>query len=188
MTPDTADGSTNEWLRRLKWALSSIPVQERDEIVSEAAAHISEALDAGTSAKEILADFGSADLYARHFIDERDAAAALGTGHTTHLFMFVARRIHRSLIALFGFALVVCIAGAGISALVAAVWKLFEPGHVGLWAGSSFAFLGYIDDPSTAQDLLGNWLFPISIFVAVCAWLLCSLVLTRVLRMFARAG
>jgi uncharacterized membrane protein len=68
-----------EWLRRLKWSLASMPSPEREDIVEETRAHLHEAIAGGQSAAAVLGGFGAPEDYARQFVDEMDVSHALGS-------------------------------------------------------------------------------------------------------------
>lgn len=182
----TNDRAAAEWLRRLNWALAAMPPPDREDIVAEARAHIEEAAAEGRATTEVLAGFGAPDAYARRFLEEMELSAALGSGRVGRLFVAVARRVHQSLIAFAAFVVVLCVAGLAGGAALAAVWKLFDPVHVGLWLSPRFFFIGQIDDPSTGRELLGLWLYPFTCVVLVLAWIICRFVLVRTLRMLSR--
>src|SRR5215475_3417190 len=63
MSTDPSD--VQEWLRRLKWSLASMPSPERDDILAEARAHIDEALASGKTPAQALSGFGPPEEYAR---------------------------------------------------------------------------------------------------------------------------
>ena len=182
----TKDRAVSDWLRRLSWALAAMPSPDREDIVAEARAHIDEAEAAGRATAEVLAGFGSPDAYARRFMEEMELSAALGSGRVTPLFVALARRVHHSLIAFGAFVIVLCVVAFAAGAALAAVWKLVDPQHVGLWLGSNFFFIGQIDDPSTGRELLGLWLYPFAAVTLVLAWIICRFVLVRTLRMLSR--
>ena len=175
------------YLRRLKWSLAEVPETERAEIIAETRAHIRERLDKGFALKEILTDFGLAEDYARGFLDERQLVGALGTQRSTDLAGAVARRAHRSLVA---FAALTALILLSMSALVMAaltIMKLIDPTHVGLWISEKQKFLGIIDNPSLAREVLGNWVYPLAAAVIAFGWLAGRGVLSIAVRTLAQA-
>lgn len=186
MNSDSAE--IGMWLRRLKWSLASLPSAERDDIVEETRSHLREVVAAGRAPSEALMAFGAPEDYGRRFIDEMNIVAALGSQDTRALLYVVARQVNRSLIAALA---VICIAGLVLLALIAIsmlALKLFDPVHVGLWRGANQFFIGKIDNPANATELLGFWLYPLCTGVLASIWLIGRLTLLFVVRRLARAG
>ncbi len=50
--------------------------------------------------------------------------------------------------------------------------KLSHPETAGLWVGPRHFFIGTIDDPSLAREVLGFWIFPAAVVAWVLAWVL----------------
>lgn len=176
-----------EWLRRLKWALTAIPEPERDDILEETRAHLNEAIGSGKAPAEALAGFGLAEDYAHGFVQEMELAGALGSRRTGEMLSVVGRRVsHNGIAAVAGFLLLMLGAGAFVAALML-VLKLSDPAHTGLWRGPHAFFIGRIDDPSTANDLLGYWLYPAAVATVAISWLVSRFVLLWALRSITRA-
>jgi len=175
-----------DWLRRLKWSLASIPSPEREDIYDETRAHLQEAVAGGQTAAAVLAGFGSPEDYARQFVDEMDVSRALGSGRASAMLATVSRRMHRSFVAAIAFGVLLLLGlfalGVGFTAAV----KIVDPEHAGLWMGRAGFFIGTIDDPSTARELLGYGLFPLAALLFVLTWLIGRLILTRTLRHLAQ--
>ena len=72
-------------------------------------------------------------------------------------------------------------------AVTVAVMEIQDPVHAGLWWGSTVRFVGTIDDPAMARDLLGPWLIPAAVAVLGAAWVLGRLILLAAVRTLARA-
>jgi len=182
------DPMVADWLRRLKWALSAMSEADRDDIVAEAQAHLDERLAAGQPPAEALAGFGPAEAYARPFLDEMELTAALGSQRSGDLLGAVARRIHRSLVAAGAAVVLLALALVAFTAVSAVVMKLRDPLHAGLWIGPGQPFIGTIDDPTQAREMLGLWLYPLAAASLAAAWLLGRLVLLWAVRRLARTG
>jgi uncharacterized membrane protein len=174
------------WLRRLHWALQPMPSPARDEILAETRAHLTERLEGGADPFELLESFGPPDAYARHFLDEMELAHALGEQKSADLLAVIGRRVHRSLIAAFAFAVVVALAGLSLAALATLFYEITDPVHSGLWRGSNQFFIGVIDDPGSARDLLGPLIWPAAIAVIALSWVLGRTVLLAAARCLAR--
>jgi hypothetical protein len=183
-------GPTNKpvetWLRRLHWALQPMPSPEREEIVAETRAHLSERLDDGADPVELLEGFGPPDVYARRFIDEMELAHALGEQKSADLLTVIGRRVHRSLIAALAFAMVVALAGLSLAAVATLSYEVIDPVHSGLWRGSNQFFVGVIDDPGTARDLLGPLIWPAALAVIALSWAAGRAILLTAARRLAR--
>lgn len=157
------------WLRRLEWALGSLPAVERTEIVREARSHLEERSANGRDGTDVLAAMGTPEDYARGFLDEYELARALGDGTVSGLMAAAGQRMHRSAVALGAFVGVLLLGLLGASALLTALMHFLDPDHWGLWLSSRMLLLGQVDDPAEARELLGAGIYPFAaIIVAVC--------------------
>ncbi|MGZ8370308.1 MAG: HAAS signaling domain-containing protein [Caulobacteraceae bacterium] len=177
MSTAADDRKIEEWFRRLRWALERMPAPERDDIVEETRAHVKERIDGGASAAEVLASFGPAETYARQFLDEMELTSALSSTRSGDLLSVIARRVHRSLVALVAFLAVLFMGGFALGSVVTAIYKIADPEHSGLWVGSGDFFIGQIDNPAGHHELLGNWIYPFTVLAVAIAWVLGRLVL-----------
>lgn len=181
-----ADRRLDEWLRGLKWSLESLPQEDREDILQETRAHIGERLDGGAVLEEVLAGFGTPERYARSFVDEREVRSALGGGRAVNMVGVVARRLNRSLVAvlgLFGLLLAGALAFAGLAVMF---YELTDPAHTGFWVNDhGSAFLGTIDDPATATDLLGWKVYPAGIGLIAAGLIAARFILVATVRSFA---
>ncbi|WP_257387822.1 HAAS signaling domain-containing protein [Tahibacter caeni] len=173
------------WLRRLKWALSALPAQDRDDIVAETRAHLRDACDAGQTPAQVLAGFGGAEDYARQFVDQMELSGALGAGRSGPMLRLVLRRAHRSLIATVATTLVLVCVLLAVTGASLVFFELSDPVHTGFWSGGGNLFVGVIDDPAKAVDLLGTWLLPAALAAVVLPLLLGRLVLLWTVRRLA---
>lgn len=174
------------WLRRFRWALGGLPEAERAEIAAEARAHIDERVAAGASAREALAAFGDPQTYAESFVEEMELARALSGERFPSLLGAVARRVHRSLVAGLAFLAVLILGTVALGMAAAAVAKLFDPVHAGLWLGPGELFFGIATETRGRRELLGPWIHPLAILVAVATWALARWVLIRAVRALDR--
>ncbi|KQY89787.1 hypothetical protein ASD25_04455 [Brevundimonas sp. Root1423] len=167
-------------MRRLGWALGSLPVRERDDILRETRSHIDDRVAEGVALETVLQGFGPAERYARQFIDEIEAYEALGSQRAADLALFVANRAHRSGVAAFTLLLLLLLGVLAAITVLMVGLKIYDPVHTGLWVGQGGGFVGIIDDAAAGRELMGPWLFPISALlltlVAVCGRLLLSFV------------
>jgi hypothetical protein len=164
------DRTSEAWLRRLKWALAEIPSPEREDILAEARSHIEDRVAAGRPPAEVVAEFGPADAYARDFIDEMETTGALGAQRSGDLLGVVVRRVHRSLAAALALFAVLLLGLVAFSMMIMVWLKVTDPAHAGLWIGPHEQFIGVIDDPSKARDVLGLWLYPLAALVLLLGW------------------
>jgi len=181
------DTDVGRWLDRLNWALASVPAPEREDIVEETRGHLTESIASGLSPHDALASFGAAETYARKFLDDIELSGALGSQRSGAMLSVLARRVHKSLVAAFGFFLVVVLGGIAFGAALTAIVKIFDPAHAGLWVGPRIFGLGITDDPSHARELLGNWIFPVTALIVALCWILGRMVLLWSLRTLAKA-
>jgi uncharacterized membrane protein len=180
------DREVESWLRRLQWALASLPQAESDDIAAETRVHISELLAQGISPREALMRFGAAESYAAGFVEERELVGAAGSQKIGAMLGAVARRAHRNVVAALSLFAVAGLAGIAFLAVLTAIVKIEDPVHAGLWRGQTQFFIGMIDDPITAHELLGNWIYPLAAFSVAVAWLAGRYVLVWAVKRLAR--
>jgi uncharacterized membrane protein len=175
-----------EWLRRLKWSLASMPSPERDNILEEARSHLRDVLSAGCTPSVALAGFGNAEDYARRFVDEMQIVGALGSQDTGALLHVVTSQINRNFVA--------TLAGIGIAvlgvfsfvAVVMLIAKVFDPVRAGVWRYPHGGFTIGIVNPADATELLGIWLYPLCVGVLALSWLGGRMLLLWAVRQIAR--
>jgi hypothetical protein len=97
----------------------------------------------------------------------------------------VLRRAHRSAVALSAFVVLVGLGAVTALIVSVAVMKVFDPVHAGLWMSETQQFIGVIDDPSAAREILGNWVFVIAAGVCAVAWVVGRLTLLWAVRTLA---
>ncbi|GHA76936.1 HAAS signaling domain-containing protein [Cognatilysobacter bugurensis] len=178
---DNLDG----WLRRLEWALSSLPNTERADIVREARSHLEERGASGVEDADALRAMGSPEDYARGFLDDYELARALGEGTATGLMAAVGQRTHRSAIAFGAFVGVLLLGLLGAGVLLTALMHFIDPTHWGLWASNRMLLLGQLDDPADARELLGAAIYPFAAVVVAICWVAGRLTLIRALKALA---
>jgi len=178
--------SVEDWLRRLKWALASIPSPEREDIVEETRVHLQERIAAGQGPSQALAPFGEPEAYARGFVDEMELSGLLARPRFAGLLAAIARRAHKSLVAALAFFAVLILGSLALGVLITAVWEIFDPARAGLWIGPDRFNFGVIDDPTLGQELLGPWIIPVALVIAGLCWILGRLVLIGAARTLRR--
>jgi uncharacterized membrane protein len=170
MNTHAEDAKLAEYARKLRWALSALPEQDRDSIVAETRSHVLDRVDAGASVAEALAALGPPEDYARGFRESYAVATAISSRRLPQLISALLHNAARSLaVAVTGVVIFIAWAVAAIAVYLAAL-KISDPAHVGLWRGEGFFFIGIIDDPSTGQELLGPWLPAIALLFILIAW------------------
>lgn len=175
------------WLRRFKWSLSGVPSPERDEIVAEVRAHISERIASGDGVTDALNAFGTPEAYARSFVDEMELARALTGERFPSLLHAIVSRAHRSAVAGAAFLAVLMLGGLAVGVSATAILKLADPARYGLWVGRGAFFFGQAESPEALRELLGAWIFPLAPLVVGLAWVFGRLVLVSALRAMRRA-
>lgn len=174
----THHAALEQWMRRFGWALGRLQPAEREDILRETRSHIDERVAAGSSVETVLAEFGPAERYARQFIDEMEAAEALGSRRTSDLARVVSLKAHQNLFAVASLLLLSMLALTGAVTLFLVLLKILDPVHTGVWIGEGVVLIGVIDDPQTARDILGLWLFPLAAICLCSVWLLGRLLLS----------
>lgn len=186
----SADNSTaaTAWLREVRHGLASLPGSVRDDILAELDGHIAERVEAGTAPQDVVAALGPADAYARAMYDAHRLETAITTRrYGDMLDALIRTAAGHGLAVLAGAAILVLWAAACLVASVAA-FKIADPLHAGLWRSETEFFIGLIDDPSTADELLGVWIFPLTLFALTLAFLATRALAIWTLRRIARRG
>ncbi len=171
MTEKENNHAVSIYLRRCRWALSALPAHDIDEIIEETRSHILDRIDAGASVTDVLSKMERAEDYASQFIKEHTAASAISSRRADALVSALVTNATGNVLATATLVGLFVVWAFALLFVAVAVMKLFNPATVGLWSGSDVFFLGVIDDPATANELLGVWIFPISFGLFAAAWL-----------------
>ncbi|HEX4953603.1 MAG TPA: hypothetical protein VF017_09460 [Thermoanaerobaculia bacterium] len=160
------------YLRELRWALGALPEADRNEIVAEARSHLLDRLEGGAAIEAAIAGLGTPRDYARPFVEDYRQSTALAHGRTRDLLPVLLERIATSARAAGSVALLLLLWAPALALLGTAIVKLSHPQIAGLWVGPKHFFIGTIDDPTVAHEVLGFWIFPLAVVALVVAWLL----------------
>jgi len=178
----TIDPRLQRYLRELRWALASLPEADRNDIVAEAESHLLDRMERGDDLEDAIAALGAATSYAQPFVESHRATAALMTGNVTDLLPALAERILRSFGATVGLLAIAALWAPSIVLLGTASVKVFHPEIAGFWVSDRVCFLGTIDDPSSAREMLGMWIFPMAFLSVPLSWWLTRIVAAMTLR------
>lgn len=182
MTQAGDERAISGWLRRFKWSLAGMGAPERDEIVAEVRAHITERIAAGDGVTDALNAFGRPEAYARSFVEEMELARAITGERVPSMLGVVIRRAHRSALASAAFLGVLILVAIAVGVGGTALLKLFRPESAGLWAGQGSFYLGVADERSGMRELLGPWLYPLAPLLMGACWVLGRLILLSTVR------
>lgn len=161
------------YLRRLGWALATLPARDRDDIVEETREHVMARVEQGLSMREALAALGQAELYGRRFVDEMEVSSALAGQRSLPSLALLLRRAHRSVAAAVTLLVLLVFSVLALMAIAALVTKPFDPEHVGLWITSRGGlYVGTGDASPVRRELLGNWIYPAAVLDLAVAWFL----------------
>jgi uncharacterized membrane protein len=156
-----------DFLRRFRRGLASLPADIREDLVSEVRSHIEERLSQGKLDLETA--FGSPEEYASRFVNENVLRTAVARARPWQLVGVLLGRARATALVIF---VVIPLAVIVIMALVlaaAGICKPFDPGHIGLFlqADGSFGGLGWISNPGSMHEVLGYAAMPVFIFVGL---------------------
>ncbi len=171
------------YLRRLRLALGTLPVEERQEICRELESHLDErAGESDTALQSCLAELGEPETYARAFHDDYELSVALASGSTARLFAQSLRLAGRSIWAAAGFLFFLSLFAISGGLMAVAMIKPFFPQQVGLWLPTSGGFIfGFVDTTSIAgvQEIMGWWFIPVALVSGFVLWILASRLLEK---------
>jgi hypothetical protein len=187
------DTPIEQWLHALARALASLPVEDSREIVAEAREHLYELLGKGDSPDEALTGFGSADAYARCFMDEHLLNQARTSRRTIPMLRTLVRFAGRSSVAVIGLVSATVVGFFGAWSLVCIGIKFVRPEQVGLWLdlplsaphryehsqrdfipvsfGHDHIVFGLQNPPPQFPEYLGVWVYPCLAVIAVLSYL-----------------
>ena len=155
------------YLGELGAALSPLPRGERDEIVREARSHIVERLGRREGDLDvILGDMGPPSEYAGSFLEGRDDGVE-PSADPRHPRSAAGRLARRG-----GTAIAAVLHGVAALLVVAALYKLAWPGHIGVWSlppeGAERVRLHFSvgADTPPGRDVLGMGLVPLALSLA----------------------
>jgi hypothetical protein len=160
------------YIRRLLWALQTLPHDDRLGIASEIHSHLSECAVRGDAELDrALGKLGPADALARSYVEDYELAGAVNRSAPTTLLLNILNRGTRSLLAFFGgLAALSLYLIAGSLALIA-VAKPIVPGQVGAWKGAHIFSMGITDaPPGDVKEVLGYWIIPIAIILGAISF------------------
>jgi uncharacterized membrane protein len=168
----TTDTQMNDYLARLRAALTGMTLAEREDIVEELRMHIRERCgDPQTSVEAILAGLGPADELAQQY---RTGLLVQKASHSISPVLLLRATLRWATTGVEGFLVFVialCGYGMGVGFVLLALLKPFFPRNTGLWAGPgefsfSFRMGATMTNPSSpVHELLGWWLIPVCLVI-----------------------
>jgi len=184
MATTETEQEIDAYVRRLLWALQALPHDDRLNIASEIHGHLAEYATRGADAFErALARMGSPDALARSYVEEFELAGAVNRASPVTLLLNILNRGTRSILAFIVGLVALSLYGVAAACALVAVAKFISPANVGAWKGEHFAGAGIMDvPPAGAHELLGYWIVPVALVIA----LLCFLGAGKALRLVGR--
>ena len=183
MSPSEFPEDADAYLTQLERELQPMPVEERAKILQEIGSHLAERAEVGPQMLHAtIAQLGTPRALARSFLDDRALAGALAKGASPRILWVILRRAWRGLAAGVVGTVSVLLYLFAFAFLIVAVMKPVMPSSVGMWLDpnggvSNFGVVG--PPPHSGAELLGWWIIPISLAVAVVLWLMAGWVVKR---------
>jgi uncharacterized membrane protein len=172
------------YVRRLLWALQTLPHDDRLNIAGEIHSHLSEC--AGRGPRDLdraIAGLGSPDALARSYVEEFELAGAVNSASPVTLLLTVLNRATRSVMAFLGGFAALTLYLLAVGCAMVAVGKFIVPGKVGAWISDHSLTAGIVDTPPAGgHELLGYWIVPIAAAIAA----LCFVGAGKLLRLIGR--
>jgi len=171
MTRDAALAHLDTYLAQVRRGLRGISDSEIREVLEELRAHVLDRVEGDLTPESVeaaLAALGTPREVARINVTERVAAVM---EQDRPVFGVLAAVVRLAGLSIAGFGLFIAsLIGYGLAGGLAftAVWKPFDPEHVGFWSSGHGFTMGTLDNP-TSPDLLGWWIIPISLAGAAVA-------------------
>lgn len=180
------------YLDRVARYLAPLPDDEVTEILAELRSHLVESAALGDDAlQRTFKGLGSAEDFARGYLDDEVLRSALAGGSPADLWMGVLRQAPRRVGAFVGFGIVSIFYLFAFSFFAIILLKIISPDQTGLWVGPGMEpfFLGMIggDGPDAGlRDIAGVWLIPLALtlgtFTTVCGLSLSRLIAKSLLK------
>lgn len=195
MTANAPDPRIDDYLRRLRWALSPLPAEDREEIVREIHSHLLDRSGPGATApvpfESVERELGPPEGLARRYLEGYEISLALGSGSAWGMLRTALRLLGRGAAAV-GLFFIVLLYITALSFLVTALMKPLFPENVGLWIGGQppvFLF-GFFDDTTRpgVREVLGYWSIPVAIGAAIGLYAAATALLRRLLRSLRGEG
>jgi hypothetical protein len=166
MTRDAAMAHLETYLAQVRRNLKGLSEAEIREVLLELRAHVLDRVEGQLTPNTVemaLAALGSPREVARANVTERVAAVM---ERDRGVFAVLAAVVRLAGLSVAGFLLfMVSLVGYGMAGgfLFMAVWKPFDPSHVGMWSSGPGNFtMGTLDHP-TSPELLGWWAIPVGL-------------------------
>ncbi|MET0274922.1 MAG: hypothetical protein ABW360_18195 [Phenylobacterium sp.] len=174
MSREAGQAHLDTYLAQVRRHLRGLSEAEADETIAELRAHVLDRVDGDLTPNKVeaaIAALGSPRDVAVLNVTERVAATMETRRTPLGVVAAVGRLAGLSVMGFVSF--MVSLTGYGMAAgfLATALWKPFDPGRVGMWVtpksegGFNFS-MGIIDDPA-GHELLGWWVIPVSLALAL---------------------
>jgi uncharacterized membrane protein len=176
---DKAIGLLNDYIKQLKWSLSKLPSEDREEIIQEVHGHLLDRLKGSESVEdfqEILEEFGPPDMYARSFLENYEASVALASASPWQILQQNFRMISHGSSVVLSFLVILFLYILSVFLVLVGLLKPLFPNHIGLWVSRSpFSFLfGFKLSPESNSELLGYWIIPLAILLGTALFIATS--------------
>ena len=148
--------------------------------MSEIRSHLGECAGQGQAAlAAAITGLGAPHDLARRYLEEYQLAGAVGHAAPGRLMLAMLGRARQSALSLATVFAAVLLYVMAVTFLAMAVVKPLAPGHVGAWSTPWGLQVGITTDPPAgAVDLVGYWIMPFALLLAVA----CYIAGTRLLR------
>jgi hypothetical protein len=178
------------YVRRLLWALQTLPHDDRLSIAGEIHSHLSDCAARGDAELDrAMAKLGSPDALARSYVEEYELAGAVNRASPSVLLLNLLNRGTRSLLAFGGGLAGLFLYFFAASFALVAVAKLIVPDEVGAWVGPHIFSAGITGTPPPgAHEVLGYWIVPVSIILGAVSFVGAGKLLRLVGRRLLRRG
>jgi hypothetical protein len=187
----TNESQVNDYLARLRAALTGMTVSEREDIVEEIHMHIRErAADPQISLDAVLAGLGPANELAQQYRTGLLVQRASRSISPLVILRAALRWATTGVAGFVAFMIAVVGYGTGIVFLLLALMKPFFPANTGLWVGpDQFAFnfrMGATmrNPADPVHEVLGWWLIPVCLVVGSLSLALTTKVLQYLMGRF----
>lgn len=186
-------GEIEGYLRRLIWALQSLPKDDRVGITGEIESHLVESAERGGQAlRSAFAGLGHPSVLARSFIEEFELSGAVNRAMPGTLLVNMLSRGSRSIAAFSAGTAALLLYVVAFALLVVAAAKPIAPRLVGAWqVDGHLRSAGFLagGGPAGGVEILGYWIIPIAVGVAVVAYAAATRLLRDVAgRLLMRTG
>ena len=172
----------NDFLRRFRRALATLPADIREDVVGEVGSHLQERSAQGKLSLE--ASFGTPEAYASQFLAEAALDTAVARGTPWSLFSVLMAEVRITALTIFVVLPLAAVEIMAVAVTLIGFLKPFGGNHIGLFllSNGGFGAVGWVSDPASMHEVLGYTAMPIFICSGLLLFWIANKLMLNVVR------